>query len=288
MRTRCTGVLALWLVLVVGLPRAQAGNLDGSALSVAGRALQRAFAAGVDSARGTSFCLDLFVSARVPHTDVCVGGAVKLSQPSAKELATARDEGRKLRRLYLSGGVSNSLVFAGYNPLFGGFNASYSAPVGLGLGAGLFAGGPYTGFFVDTPTPLSLGGWVQDRGPPAKGQAPPDPFAAVTLTVPGLSHLGVAVGARLWIFSPALAPLVRPLKRPAWWLHRQRTKVCRYLGRKLGPTARRIAGPVKRTARCLSRGLRRAARSCHRVWAGKPRPGVQRPRAAWATRSRRH
>jgi hypothetical protein len=259
-----------WLVLVlaVGLQRSPA-HADARAGGSTRHWLGRLFHAGIESARETSFCFDLFASARVPHTDLCIGGALKLSQPSLSQLAAARAEGRRPRRLFLAYGVSNSLMFVGHNPLFGGWNGSYSVPVGQGLGAGLFAGGPYTGFFVDTPFLLSLGGWVQERDPP-RGRAPPEPFAAVTLTVPGLSRAGIAVGARIWIFSPALQPLVRPLRRPAWWLHNRRMKVQRTIGRKLGPVARRIGRRLGPVARRLGQKVRQVGR-CVRCRLARPR-----------------
>jgi hypothetical protein len=271
---------ALWLVLAVGLPHSTEAHAGGR---WARNTLGRLFHAGIESARETSFCLDLFASARVPHTDLCVGGALKLSQPSLSQRAAARAEGRRPRRLFFAYGVSNSLMFVGHNPLFGGWNGSYSAPVGQGLGAGLFAGGPYTGFFVDTPFLVSLGGWVQERDPP-RGRAPPEPFAAVTLTVPGLSYAGIALGARIWIFSPVLRPMVRPLRRPAWWLHHRRMKVQRYLGRKLSPVTRRIGRRLGPAARRLGQRVKQVGR-CIRCRLARPRRGARFPLSSAAPRS---
>jgi hypothetical protein len=274
--------LVLWLVLVLatGLPQANAGAPGASKRSRftggGGGALTRAFGTAISNIRDTAFCVDLFGSAGVPRTTACVGGALKLNVPSLNQNAVARAEGRRQRRVYLAGGVSDSVLFGGYNPLFGGWNFSHGIPLGQGLGAGLFAGGPYTGFFVDTPTPLSFGGWVMERGPP-HGQTAPEPFAAITLSVPGLSHLGLSLGVRLWIFTPVLGPIVRPLQRPAWWVHNRRKSLERYLLDKARPVLRPLGRPARSIRRSTDRRMDRARGALRKRW---PRSGRARARCA--------
>lgn len=221
---RATRLAAALLVFAVSGPAH-----GGSTLATLGQALRRGVRTCEDTLKNTAFCVDLFAGTDLPVTDIHAGAAIKLSLPAYNTWKRARAEGRRPRLVYFSAGVSNSLAFAGYNPLFGGWNANYSVPIHGGFGGGLFAGGPYTGFFVNTPFLVSLGGWVRAAGRAPPNKPPPDPFAAVTLAVPGLSHLGLAVGLRLWIYSPALAPLVRPFRRPAWWLHDRRQRVQRWV-----------------------------------------------------------
>jgi hypothetical protein len=247
-----------------------------SLLAGLGRSLQDGYRTCRAGLADTACCVDLFAGTTpvAQLADLNVGGAVKLNLPSRNAWRRARAEGRQPRLLYLAGGVSNSLAFAGYNPLFGGWNASYAAPLHGGLGAGLFAGGPYTGFFVNTPFLLSLGGWVESKGRAPPGRPPPEPFAAITLTVPGLSRLGVSAGLRLWIFSPLLRPVVRPLARPAWWLHERRLRAQRWIGRRLRGLWRRGAG---HGAAAASRAGPSRVGGRSRAWRWGRRPRRSRP-----------
>jgi hypothetical protein len=220
--------------------------------------------------KNTSFCVDLFAGANVPEVgNLHAGGALKINLPSYNGWTKARAEGRRPRLLYLSAGVSNSVAFTGYNPLFGGWNASYTLPVHAGFGAGLFAGGPYTGFYVNSPFCLSLGGWVEE----GKGaRPPPDPFAALTMTVPLLSRIGVSAGVRLWIFTPVLGPLVRPFKRPAWCLHQRRKQLFSWGKRKLGSAGRWLSGRVTDLRARWGSARRRRARRRTGDSAGRSSP----------------
>jgi hypothetical protein len=267
------------LAIVVFLLAANQPAHGRSFLSSLAPSLRARCTTVTDSLKNTAFCIDVFAGANMPKVgNLHAGGALKINLPSYSGWAKARAEGRRPRLLYLSAGVSNSVAFTGYNPLFGGWNASYTLPIHSGFGAGLFAGGPYTGFYLNTPFWVSLGGWVDDTKNKAAKQPPPDPFAAVTLSVPLLSRLGLCTGVRLWIFSPMLKPLVRPFKRPVWWLHEQRKEVvCR---------AKRQIRALGRWMRCT--GQKQPLASAAPGTTMRPSAGVDNEQASAAVLRKHH
>ncbi len=127
-----------------------------------------------------------------------------------------------IKKHYSTWGVSNSPLFGGYNPGFGGWNGSLYFPFIGSFGCGLFVGGPYAGFFLSTPW-FSVGDYTtEDKSTPStpiKKRSAPGGYASVSIPLPIPSICGVSFGTRLLIYSPALTALVRPLKCSTWRLH---------------------------------------------------------------------